>query len=179
MEFASRAGPGRAGNGTNPPPLGKQWHMGWPDTSGLGGGNGDRTLPADQFSAAFGVRNLLDRELRRAVRLQHAHVLVVAMMAQMLVLMSTHPRIGIEELRPGLIGLMTGACAVLMTGACVVLPGEPASAGAARMDTASSAAEMVLNMVVSSSRGSRGSPAGWPPLADHAGNPSDHALNPA
>ena len=52
--------------------------------------------------------------------------------------------------------------AVLVTGAWVVLPGAPANAGAARTETATSAAEMVLNMGVSSFRGSRGSPVGRP-----------------
>jgi ribonuclease HI len=41
-------------------------------------------------------------------------------------------------------------CTALITGACVVRPGPAAIAGAARTDTASKAAEIVLNMVVSS-----------------------------
>src|SRR3954452_8403434 len=41
-------------------------------------------------SAALGRREMLDRQLRRAVRLQHAHLLVVAMMADMLDVMAAH-----------------------------------------------------------------------------------------
>src|SRR5882724_7659104 len=54
-------------------------------------------------SAALDGRDvLLDRQLRRGVRLHDTHVLVVAMMADMLV---AHPRIGIECFRLGLVGL--------------------------------------------------------------------------
>ena len=58
--------------------------------------------------------------------------------------------------------LAAGAAAVLAAGAVAVLAVLAANAGAAMTETASSAAEMVLNMVVSSSWGSRGSAAGWP-----------------
>ena len=44
--------------------------------------------------------------------------------------------------------LITGVWCVVLKG----LPGEPASAGAARTETASSAAEMVLSIIFSSSR---------------------------
>src|SRR6186997_537925 len=98
MEFATRLSrpDSTAENGANPRPLGKQWHVGWPDTRRRGRGNGDRTAPAAQLSAAPAVRNVLDRHFRRGVRLQQADVLVVAMMvAIMLVVMAAHPRIGI------------------------------------------------------------------------------------
>src|ERR1700738_5002923 len=47
------------------------------------------------------------------------------------------------------------ACSLLTVGACVVLAGPVASAGAARTETGSRAADMVFNMGVSSLNGDR------------------------
>ena len=68
----------------------------------------------------------------------------------MTVMMPAHAGVGIHQLGIAGHSLDDGAWCVVLNG----LPGLPANAGAARTETASSAAEIVLNIVFSSSRGS-------------------------
>src|SRR5258707_7196577 len=70
--------------------------------AGAVGAMGIGPRPRESASAALGGRDVLDRDLRRGVRLHNTHLLVVAMMAHLLV---AHPRIGLERLRLGLVGL--------------------------------------------------------------------------
>ncbi len=70
--------------------------------------------------------------------------------------------------------LITGVWCVVLKG----LPGEPASAGAARTETASSAAEMVLSIIVLLLKGPVRSPVDVAGLTDHVAKPRRAALNP-
>ena len=74
--------------------------------------------------------------------------------------------------------LATGAEVVFVTGAGVVLSAVAANTGAAITETASSAAEMVLKMVVSSLQGIARVAGRVAGLADHADDLSEGALNP-
>jgi hypothetical protein len=68
--------------------------------------------------------------------------------------------------------------AAFAAGASVVLPEPAANAGAARTETASTAAEIVFNMVVSSSNGDREVAGRMAGLVDHGSDLIVRALNP-
>ena len=99
------------------------------------------------------------------------------------VMMPAHPGIGVQHAGFAFTDLMTGACGLGCSLTVGVVRGAvlaaAAIAGAARTEIASSAAEMVFNMVVSSwLSGDREVPAGWPVSSINAGDLSGRALNP-
>ena len=137
------------------------------DTRGRGAGNVGLGRAGGSASAALGGRmGGLDHDLARGVRLVRTHVLVVAMVV--IVLVVPDPGVGVHRFRLRLIGLddrclgglVQRSLAGLADGGRGRLGGGLGKAGAAMTETASNAAEMVLSMVVSSSRGSRRSPVG-------------------
>src|SRR5882672_9231764 len=105
LEFASRLSKSAPAHGH------EAWRVGWAGYPRARRGNGgDRNAPADQLQPLVSAalrrrRHVLDREFRRGVGFQRAHVLVVAMMAEVLVVMAAHAGIGVQELRLRRIGL--------------------------------------------------------------------------
>src|SRR5258705_7852656 len=85
-------------NSAGPRPLGKQWRG--PGLVSAGSGRAMWSSHARGLaSAALGGGRLLDRRLRRLVRLDRAHLLLGAMMAPMLDMMAAHFRIGVQRVR--------------------------------------------------------------------------------
>jgi len=69
-------------------------------------------------------------------------------------------------------------CAALAAGGCVVLLKPAAITGAAATETATNAAEIVFNMVVSSFKGDREMAGRMAGLVDHGDDLTREALNP-
>src|SRR5216683_4455544 len=68
-----------------------------PDIHGRGGQCGISHARGSASAALGGGRNVLDRGLRDLVRLERAHLLVGAMMADMLDMMAAHLGIGVQQ----------------------------------------------------------------------------------
>src|SRR6476646_7293709 len=85
-------------NSAGPPPLGKQWRGPGLVSAGRGGATWSSHARGLAL-AALGGGGLLDRRLRRLMRLDRAHLLAGAMMASMLDMMAAHLRVGVHGIR--------------------------------------------------------------------------------